>query len=140
MGTRFLNHASLENALVHEIGHVLGIGTTSLWASFLESTSSATPRFNGENAIDGLAELGGSGKPKIEPTVLGHWSEAYGTEMMTPQTDILMNEQSAISILTVKALIDLGYSVNENRAEHFELPAGVRRRAEQPEDNDDKNI
>ncbi|QCX00976.1 hypothetical protein FGM00_12955 [Aggregatimonas sangjinii] len=118
---------SLTGVIVHEMGHVLGIGT--LWSTFglIEGTGSDNPEFKGSNAIAEyatlknapsgfvpLANTGGQG------TREGHWRESvFDTELMTGYVDV---GQMPLSRLTVASLQDIGYQVDYNKADPYILP------------------
>lgn len=123
---------TLLNVVRHEIGHVLGIGT--LWYSgytYIVQTGGypyLLPHGNSADLLVGhqggaiVEDLGGSG------TRGGHWKEeVYDSELMTgyvEQAGISM----PLSVLTIGALKDLGYSVNENAAEPYTVSINTRRR------------
>lgn len=132
-----LDAGQLEALFLHEMGHVLGLGT--LWDFLGCSTCRDTgdPRYNNgqgitgacPNAVQAFRDLGGVGEPQIEldgggGTRCGHFDELlYRSEVMTgflttnPQTGI-----SEISTMTVGSLQDLGYMVNFDAADDFVLP------------------
>jgi hypothetical protein len=115
---------SLFYTVVHEIGHVLGIGT--LWEplGLLTGAGGTDPRFVGPrataeyNAIFGRAEAGvpventgGAG------TRDGHWRESvFDQEVMTGWLDAGVNPLSRI---TIASLADLGYVVDLTVADPF---------------------
>jgi len=121
-------NGSLVNVVIHEMGHVLGIGT--LWARLGLVAGSGTddPQFTGTNArqaytdittIAGrdvpLANRGGAG------TAEGHWRESvFGQELMTGFLDEGVNP---LSQLTIASLQDIGYNVNMDAADPFALPS-----------------
>lgn len=123
-------NGSLENTIVHEMGHVLGIGT--LWeplsTGLCAPNGSGTPTFTGTNAVTEWTTLKGgtpSGNVPIEDaggpgTQCGHWDEeTFFTELMT---GFLNTAADPLSRLTIGSLKDLGYSVNLNAAEPYSLP------------------
>jgi hypothetical protein len=120
--------------ILHEMGHVLGIGT--LWDDFglLQDASSAgTPRdtwFSGANGIAGFNSIGGStytGGQKVPVentggagTMNGHWRESVlGRELMTGFLN--SGVPNPLSLLTVRSLSDMGYTVNTGAAESFSV-------------------
>jgi hypothetical protein len=127
----------LEDVIVHEMGHVLGIGT--LWSikGFLQNAAPAgqTPpgpdtHFNGPLAIDAFNTSGGlnrtSGqKVPVENvgsggSINGHWREnVMDRELMTPFIDAT----NALSIISVQSLADLGYEVSNDAAEAYTVPS-----------------
>jgi hypothetical protein len=130
---------------LHEIGHVLGIGTHDLWFSNLNETDPFSPdnqiSFRGTNAIDawqndiqGELWTGGFEFPVVEnedPQSYAHWKEkresldvnnatggGIDVELMTGFME--SSQFMPLSKLTAKALIDLGYiNINENAADDF---------------------
>ena len=118
----------LYETILHEMGHVLGIGT--LWPLFgvvnYNNNCPATPRYTGSSAVAEWNALGGSGNVPIEEdggggTRCGHWDEeTFDTELMTgfsegPGTEYL-------SRMTIASLEDMGYTVNKSAADNYSLP------------------
>jgi hypothetical protein len=127
----------LVGTILHEMGHVLGIGT--LWpsrnlldhagnqAACDRSTSfSRPPVFTGETAGREYATLGGSGQVPVEDgygpgTKCGHWREAtFGSELMT---GIIASSSTPLSRMTIASLGDLGYLVDPEWSDPYRLPA-----------------
>ncbi len=114
----------LEDLILHEMGHVLGIGT--LWGSFgvISGAGGSNPRFTGSHALSQWQALGGSGNVPVENvggsgTRDGHWRESvFNTELMTGYSDPV--EQ--LSRLTIASLRDLTYSVDLDAADSYVLP------------------
>lgn len=120
---KMLSDGSLDRVILHEMGHVLGLGT--LWSPYL-SGSRSDPVFTGKNARKAYKELGGEeSKVPIEAlggsgTAYSHWRESvFEGELMTG----LLSGESRISTLTIQALKDIGYSVNASYAENYVLPS-----------------
>jgi len=122
--------ASLEasgqfaNTIVHEMGHILGIGT--VWSSpLLQGAGTSNPRFTGAAAVGTWRELGGAGDVPVENTggagtVDSHWRETtFRTELMTGY----LNSSNQLSALTAASLADLGYGVDLAGAAAYTLPA-----------------
>ena len=143
-----LEAAGTFNAVIlHEMGHVLGIGT--LWSSkgFLQLPSSTSAKqdthFNGPEAIAGFNLIGGSAytgasqtvvpggaKVPVEncaqgvPTSCGsgtinsHWREnVLQSELMTGYLN--GSGSNPLSALTIGSLKDLGYVVDATKADAF---------------------
>ena len=124
---------TFEAVILHEIGHVLGIG--SLWSSagLLVSQScagggagnGADTRFVGTNATAEWRTLGGTGDLPVENTLGAgscdsHWREnsVLREELMSPQLSTI----NALSSITLRSLADLGFSVAPNsRADSFTI-------------------
>jgi hypothetical protein len=123
-------NGGLYYTILHEMGHVLGIGTIWQNEGLLAGAGGADPRFVGRqataayNAIFGRNETGvpvensgGAG------TRDGHWREAtFGNEIMT---GYLNGGTNPLSRVTVAALADMGYTVNLAAADAYTPPAGA---------------
>ena len=129
----------LDNTIMHEIAHVLGLG--SLWSRFglLEDPSLVTPgadtHFTGPKAIAAFDAAGGRGyagaKVPVE-NAMGpgsgdsHWREGVmGSELMTPT---LNGGPNALSAVTLESLADMGYTVDLSVADEWTLAAPVHYR------------
>jgi hypothetical protein len=128
---------TLPGVILHEMGHVLGIGT--LWEDFdlLQNPTVSTPLdtyFSGSGGIAGFNSIGGStytGGNKVpventggEGTANGHWRESVlANELMTGYVDV---GSMPLSLLTVRSLADMGYTVNTAAADPFFLTLSVR--------------
>ncbi|WP_135500952.1 hypothetical protein [Roseovarius aestuariivivens] len=117
-----LANESLDDLALHEMMHVLGVGT--LWSvpgvrDFL-SDPVFVPDLSTKNPKDGTTIIEYTGGavddtgalPQVETEgSLGHWSEdAYGDELMTTVFNINGNYMSQ---MTADALADLGYAVDD---------------------------
>lgn len=101
----------LEDVLLHEIGHVLGIGT--LWPHV--GLTSGGYFIDGRTAA-AYRDAGGEGNVPVAP---GHWSEeSLGTELMTPSVCLISNP---LSLVTIRSLVALGYEVNESAADPWRV-------------------
>jgi hypothetical protein len=120
-----IDDGSLERVIMHEMGHVIGIGT--LWDNFREGRAGDVdndPRYVGANGIAGYRQIGGlrSDIPLANfgggGTVNAHWREsAFVDELMTGYATGAMT----LSIMTIKSLQDLGYTVDESKAEAYSI-------------------
>lgn len=119
----------LVDVIIHEMGHVLGIGT--LWSpkGLIRGSGTANPVFVGANAQEVFGVIIDAGGPTPVPvantggpgTREGHWRESvFGNELMT---GFLNDGPNPLSVLTVASLADLGYAVNEEVADRFSLPS-----------------
>ena len=121
----------LEDVILHEMGHVLGIGT--IWSFFpdlLTGAGTSNPRFTGDqataayNSIFGLSDTsvpventGGAG------TRDSHWRESvFNNELLTGFLD---GGSNPISQITVGSLADLGYGVNLGAADPYSPPSSL---------------
>jgi hypothetical protein len=116
------NNGTLFSVILHEMGHVLGIG--SLWNSFgLRSGSS----YLGTNANNAYHLLGGTGFVPLETTggsgtAFVHWSEAaFDNELMTGFAEA-PGVPMPLSIVTIGGMQDLGYKVDYSAADPYGLP------------------
>jgi hypothetical protein len=117
----------LDEVVVHELGHVLGLGT--LWdfnRDLLQGTA-ADPRFVGPNAIAGFHDVGGRGAtiPVEEGggpgTRFSHWDEeTFDAELMTGFIS-LASPESPLSLMTIGSMQDLGYVVNNAAADRYQV-------------------
>jgi hypothetical protein len=116
---------TLDDVVLHEFGHILGIGT--IWDT--KGLRSGT-NYVGFNAIREFNTIGGSGNTvPLEPnggpgTALSHWAEdVFGDELMT---GFLSGSTNPLSKVTVGTLNDLGYAVNYSSADSFSLSSFLR--------------
>ena len=131
-------NGSLSDVALHEMGHVLGYGT--LWSTFgLQNLVSGTdPFFVGSFA--NAAYLTEGGAAGVSPancganvprsavplqvtggagTALSHWEECvFRSEVMT---GFISGNARPLSKTSIQSLADLGYSVNANAADLFNL-------------------
>jgi hypothetical protein len=117
----------LGDVILHEIGHVLGIGT--LWQRFslLRGAGTSDPYYTGERAQSGFVLGGGTIRNGVpventggEGTREGHWRETtLGNELMT---GFINRGANPLSVITVGSLLDMGYQVNFGAADGYALP------------------
>lgn len=116
---------TLDDVVMHEIGHVLGIGTLWTTRGLLAGEGTPDPRFTGTWALSSYRTLGGA-EASIpventggEGTRDGHWRESsFGNELMT---GYISGPNNPLSMLTVSSLSDLGYGTNPGAASAFTL-------------------
>ena len=121
---------TLKSVILHEMGHVLGIGT--LWDSFISHNgfpgcqNASIIQFTGSKAVLQFHNFGKTGNIPVESTggagtKCGHWSEAtFDSELMTGFAE---SGPMPLSKMTVGALEDLGYQVNYNAADAYVISA-----------------
>jgi hypothetical protein len=124
---------TIDDVVLHEIGHILGIGTMWTDKSLLTGAGGNDPRFTGFNAIAAYRAMGGADAAvAVENTGStgtrdGHWREStFGNELMTGYIGGTGNPMSA---MTIASLTDLGYGTNSGAASTFTLSritAGVQ--------------
>jgi hypothetical protein len=113
--------AFLQEIILHEIGHVLGIGT--LWFDSTTGVGTPTVRYSGTNGVAEWTTLGGAaGGVPLEPDIGAHWHEAvFNGEIMTPQAEGPGTPQP-FSRLTIGTLLDLGFGAVLGQADAYTLP------------------
>jgi hypothetical protein len=116
----------LDDVILHEIGHSLGIGT--VWDDLLTGAGGNDPRFTGAGAVSEYRTLAGAGSSvPVENqggrgTRDGHWREAtFGSELMT---GFINRGANPLSRMTIASLADLGYSIDLAVAASYALPRG----------------
>jgi hypothetical protein len=116
---------SIDDVVLHEIGHVLGIGTLWSRGSLLTGAGTDDPFFSGTNAVSAYKTLGGThvGVP-VENTGEtgtrdGHWRETvFGNELMT---GYIAGSNNPLSSMTIASLRDLGYGASTSTAATYTL-------------------
>lgn len=137
-----VDQGQFANVVVHEMGHVVGIGT--LWPALEGILEGPCPIFGGSrpcdpyyigaNGIDGFNKLNPpssiGARPPVENqggsgTANGHWREVtFDNELMTGYLNA--EGENPLSIMTILSLKDLGYVVDESVAESYSVPAQAR--------------
>jgi hypothetical protein len=124
----------LANVILHEMGHVLGIGT--LWSlqgllagPSAPPASGTDPHFTGAQAISAFDAAGGTtyiagAKVPVENTggpgtADSHWRESVLTDEL--MTGYIGTGFSPLSRITIASLADQGYTVNLGAADAFSL-------------------
>ncbi len=124
----------LEEVILHEMGHVLGIGIIWQRLDLLRNPASATSEpdthFAGPLAIAAFDQAGGTGyrgaKVPVENrggqgTRNSHWRDTVlAPELMSPYQRFGVREP--LSAITIQSLADLGYEVDPTFAEAYRLP------------------
>jgi hypothetical protein len=119
---------TLNDVITHEMGHVLGIGTLWDLKDLLKGAGGSNPTFLGAAAMEEYRTLRGAGRRRRVPventggpgTADGHWRETvFKNELMS---GFIAETGNPLSRLTVASLDDLGYQVDLNAAEPYELP------------------
>ncbi len=115
---------TLQAVIEHEMGHILGLGT--LWNSL--HLKNGNYQYIGTNALNAYVSLGGSPTTSVPleqsggaGTAGSHWSESvFNTELMTGYAEY--SGAMPLSIVTIGALEDLGYTVDSSAADAYTLP------------------
>lgn len=124
---RLEEEGQFDRVVLHEMGHVLGIGTTWVDKGLLVGIVSLSPQYVGEEGIAQYEELGGEGSVPVENrggvgTRADHWRESvFQSELLTGALDV--GAPNPLSILTIGSLVDLGYGVDLSQAEPYTLPS-----------------
>jgi len=126
----------LEAVILHEMGHVLGVGT--LWDRFgllrnpsLAAGGEADTHFPGALAVQAFDGAGGASytagaKVPVENRGTrpgsddSHWRKnVFGPELMSPS---IAPGSSPLSRVTIASLADMGYAVRMDLADGYRLP------------------
>ncbi len=114
-----LERANLLITGLHEIGHVLGFGTTWNDLGFYQNPPEGNEHFNGPLAISAFDDAGGRNYQgaKVPLADPAHWSgDVFGHgELMLPWGG------GALSAITIQSLADLGYGVDVTQADPYML-------------------
>jgi hypothetical protein len=136
-------NGTLNDVITHEMGHVIGIGTIWSQKDLLEGAGTENPTFVGQAAMIEYAKLVGQGvmqeyakqrygdgEPTPTPVPVAnmggsgtrdsHWREAiFRNELMS---GFINQPPNPISRVTAGSLGDLGYVVDMDAAEAYDLP------------------
>ena len=118
--------------MLHELGHVFGIGTLNEWFDRVDQGT-----YIGTNGLQAWRDIGCTGGLPLNGGDTAHWSEdCLDRELMTPL--LQFNNVAQVSAITMGVLEDLGYVVNRDEQDAFGLenldncgefcPAAARRR------------
>ncbi|HTF49550.1 MAG TPA: leishmanolysin-related zinc metalloendopeptidase [Pseudonocardia sp.] len=119
---------TLNDVITHEMGHVLGIGTVWKVKDLLSGEGTANPTFAGPGAIAEYQTLRAAGDRRQVPventggpgTREGHWRESvFQNELMS---GFIAATGNPLSRMTVASLADIGYQVDLDAAEPYQLP------------------
>ncbi|MFT3878809.1 MAG: leishmanolysin-related zinc metalloendopeptidase [Gemmatales bacterium] len=121
---------TLKSVILHEMAHVLGLGTIWTDKGLLAGAGTTDPRFTGaratfeynrifsraENSVP-VENVGGPG------TVDAHWRETvFFNELMT---GYIQGSVNPLSRITLGSFIDLGYSIDMTKADTYTKPKGA---------------
>jgi hypothetical protein len=129
-------NGTLDDVVLHEMGHVLGIGTQWQALGLITGAGTTNPVFTGPAAAAGYVSVGAASGPVPVENAGGagtrdaHWRESVlGNELMT---GFVGSSPMPLSIVTVGSLADLAYTVNNAAADSFSLLAGLRAQTAAP--------
>lgn len=134
------SNGMIDDVVLHEIGHILGIGT--LWQSqgLLAFAATDSSTFTGSLGGAAFTATGGAsfaGRPVPVENCVGitscgagtrdsHWRERImGRELMTGYISPA-GTANPLSRITVQSLADMGYSVDVNAADSYTVSSSVR--------------
>ncbi|MCY4573806.1 MAG: Ig-like domain-containing protein, partial [Gemmatimonadetes bacterium] len=131
-----VDHGDLVEIMMHEVTHVLGFGFRWVILDLLVQGTGVDHHFTGPRAIAAFDAAGGTSytgaKVPTQPGQ-GHWRESVlGQELMTPNQ--VLGARDPLSLITLEALVDMGFSVDLSAADAYTLPsprpplAGAERR------------
>jgi hypothetical protein len=122
---------SLVRVNIHEMGHVLGFGTSWDRLGLRQGAGTINPTCSGANAMREFGALQGLGTPLAVPvantggagTRDAHWREqVFGNELLTGFLNTGVNPVSRMSIGSFE---DLGYEVDYGVADPYTLPSAL---------------
>lgn len=129
-----LARGQLEDIMLHEIGHALGMGSHA-W-SLLGLVADARPpgsvlfhdtHFTGPRAVEAFKSIANGYDGAMVPvdnrglTYTAHWRESVmGNELMSPT----IQGGTALSLVTAAALEDIGYTVSRSAVDRYAPLAG----------------
>ena len=128
------NQGVLQDVITHEMLHVVGFGV--FWDNLNLLTGFDTPAvaYTGTGGVGGCVQAGGvntcASSVPVENTggagtANSHWREStFGSELMTGFAN---NSPMPLSIMTVRSIGDLGYTINTAAADPYQMAAGSLR-------------
>lgn len=136
-----LTPARLDALILHEMLHVVGVGTVWTDNALITGDGTTDARFVGAQARAACANVHGgtttcaTNVPVHSADGAGsaysHWREStFGTELMTP---FLNGTVIPLSEMTIRSLADMGYEVSTTSADTYSLVAALRMAEEAPE-------
>jgi hypothetical protein len=125
-----INNGTFLGVILHEMGHVLGIGTLWTAKGLLAGRGTSNPRFTGPRAVaeyNAIFGVNATGVPVENTGGSGtrdsHWKDTiFGSELMTGW--IGPGNTLPMSRVTVGSLADLGYTVNMAAADYYVPSSG----------------
>jgi hypothetical protein len=123
-----VNQGRLFDVILHEMLHVVGIGT--LWTRFglLQGAGTPDSKFTGPQGTGACVAIGGAGVCiggiPLETgggsgTADSHWREStFQTELMTG----FVGGSNPLSVMSIQSLADVGYVTNQNSGDSYSIP------------------
>jgi hypothetical protein len=123
------NNGGLIHTVMHEMAHVLGLGTIWSTKGLISGAGTSNPVFLGAKAraaYEQIFRVNATGVPVENSGGPGtrdaHWRESvFGNEIMT---GYLNSGANPISRVTVASMADLGYTVDMSKADPYTRPGG----------------
>ena len=126
--TQMETAGTLTDVITHEMGHVLGFGTIWDRKNLLRRPGTSNPTFAGRGAMEEYRVLRSASRRVQVPlentggagTADSHWRETvFRNELMS---GFIAAPGNPLSRMTAASLGDLGYAVDIDAAEPYELP------------------
>lgn len=123
-----LQRGTLQDVILHEMGHVLGSGTLWEHKGLIQGIGTNDPVFIGANAVSQYRALTNNPNAQSVPaantggqgTRDSHWREGvFGDELLT---GFISGNTRPLSRMSIASLIDLGYQANLLRADPYSMP------------------
>ena len=141
--TNLASTGRLEPVILHEMLHIVGVGTVWRGKNLIEASGTPDPRYIGPfaaercNAANGQAVCGLSvpiENTGADGTRESHWREAtFDSELMTGFAEAA-GVPMPLSLITAASLEDYGYSVNYLAADPYAVPTVSARLRTPPDD------
>lgn len=121
----WMSETLLSGVILHEMGHVLGIGT--VWETLDLVHGERDVYFTGPRAIRAFDDAGGRNYigPKVPAeSDSSHWrGSVFGDELMTATFRTDLAGSVPLSRITIQSLADHGYQVDVGQADQYRLPS-----------------
>lgn len=130
-----IEEGQFDEVILHEMGHVLGIGTIWEDLGLITGVGTSNAQFLGASAVQAYRDIFGVTATSVPVesnlggggTLYSHWDEAtFDNELMTGFLN--GGVENPISRITVGQMADLGYDVNMLAADEYAPPALRARR------------
>jgi hypothetical protein len=137
--SRMERDGTLLGVILHEMGHVLGLGTLWQAKGLVQGLGTNNPIYVGARAVAEYSSIFGITATSVPVentggtgTAGGHWRESvFDGELMTGRAEAA-GVAMPLSRITVGSLQDLGYTVDYARADAYSPPRGGGGAAPQP--------